>query len=80
MILLALASSFQDAHPFAHLGYLAWPLAFAAHFFLLYRHEAPGKRHLAWLHAAGCGCWRRWGRGRWPGRSTTGWPGGRRGR
>jgi hypothetical protein len=33
MILLALASSFRDAHPFAHLGYLAWPLAFAAHFF-----------------------------------------------
>ncbi|MBK7677607.1 MAG: DUF2339 domain-containing protein [Candidatus Accumulibacter sp.] len=53
MILLALASSFQDAHPFAHLGYLAWPLAFAAHFYLLYRHEAPGQRHLAWLHAAG---------------------------
>jgi hypothetical protein len=53
MILLALASSLRDAHPFAHLGYLAWPLAFAAHFFLLYRHEAVGKRHLAWLHAAG---------------------------
>jgi uncharacterized membrane protein len=53
MILLALASSFREAHPFAHLGYLAWPLAFAAHFFLLYRHEAVGKRHLAWLHATG---------------------------
>jgi hypothetical protein len=53
MVLLALASTFHDAHPFAHFGYLAWPLAFAAHFSCCYRHEAPGKRHLEWLHAAG---------------------------
>ncbi len=53
MSLLALGSSVRDAHPFAHLGYLVWPLAFAVHFLLLYRHEAAGQRALAWLHAAG---------------------------
>lgn len=53
MALLALASAAHDAHPFAHLGYLAWPLAFGVQLLLLHRHEAPGKRYLEWLHAGG---------------------------
>lgn len=53
MILLALATVFQTAHPFAHLGYVAWPLAFVAQLFLLYRHEAADQRWLEWQHAAG---------------------------
>lgn len=48
-----LASMVQDAHPFAHAGALAWPLAVAAHFFLLRRLEEPGTRHGYWLHAGG---------------------------
>lgn len=52
MILLALTMVFQTAHPFAYLGYVAWPLAFAAQLFLLYRHEAAGQAWLEWQHAA----------------------------
>jgi uncharacterized membrane protein len=41
------------AHPFAHMGAAAWLAAFAAHFWLLFRHEAerPSLAHA--LHAAG---------------------------
>ncbi len=41
------------AHPFARLGWIAWPLAFAAHFLVLERHEREGSRYQYWLHAAG---------------------------
>jgi len=45
--------SVQERHPLAHLGYIGWPLALAAHFFLLRRHEAAGSRYQYWAHAAG---------------------------
>jgi hypothetical protein len=53
MVLVAMASADHDAHPFAHFGYLAWPLAFAGQLFLLRRHEAPASRYLEWQHAVG---------------------------
>ena len=79
MGLVALASVVHDAHPFAHLGFVVWPLAFASHLVVLRRHEAPGRR-LAGLHAGGLwllaalGAWQaswaidRWvdGRAAWP--------------
>lgn len=40
-------------HPFAHLGWLAWPLAFAGHYFVLHRHEGGNRRYLHWAHAVG---------------------------
>lgn len=40
-------------HPFAHIGWIAWPLAFVAHILVLRRHEVPGSRYQYWLHAAG---------------------------
>jgi uncharacterized membrane protein len=40
-------------HPFARIGWIAWPVAFAAHLLVLRRHEAPGSRYQYWLHAAG---------------------------
>jgi uncharacterized membrane protein len=42
-----------DAHPLARIGWIAWPLAFGAHFLVLRRHEAAGSRYQYWLHAAG---------------------------
>lgn len=53
MCLLALAAPGHAAHPFANLGYLAWPAAFAAHLFLLFRHQTGAAWALDWLHAAG---------------------------
>ncbi len=46
---LAIASFATQPHPLDNLGWLAWPLAFAVHFFLLRREEdsMPG----AWLQA-----------------------------
>ena len=51
---LAIASYLTQAHPLAHLGWIAWPFALAAHFFLLRRDEsgAPGA-WLQMLHALG---------------------------
>lgn len=48
----AVADWSRNAHPFGQLGFLAWPLAFAAHLWLLRRHEEDTKFAL-WLHAAG---------------------------
>jgi len=53
MVLVAMASADHDVHPFAHSGYLVWPLAFAGLLFLLHRHEAPASRYLEWQHAVG---------------------------
>ena len=39
-------------HPFSHLGFLAWPAAFAIHLWILRRHETEASRVLPWLHAA----------------------------
>lgn len=54
MVLFAIVELVVLPHPFAHLGFLAWPIAFAAHFALLKRHEADTPmRLLPWLHALG---------------------------
>jgi uncharacterized membrane protein len=53
MIAALAASAVQERHPLAHLGYVGWPLAFAAHLFLLRRHETPGSPYQYWAHAAG---------------------------
>ena len=56
-------SSLPFSPPFAHLGWLAWPVAFAAHGWLLRRHDAENRSVLEWLHAgglcllAGLGAW-----------------------
>jgi uncharacterized membrane protein len=43
----------EYAHPFARIGWIAWPLAFVAHFLVLKRHEVPDGRYQYWAHAAG---------------------------
>ncbi|HJQ63162.1 MAG TPA: DUF2339 domain-containing protein, partial [Burkholderiales bacterium] len=52
--LLWLAGTFEldfGVHPFANFGYIAWPLAFAAHYWIVHRHEND-TRHMQWWHAA----------------------------
>lgn len=72
MVLAALAeldqfmlwtSSRPFSQPFAHLGWLAWPAAFAAHWWLLRRHDAEKLPALEWLHAGGL--WLLAGLGAW---------------
>ncbi|WP_374691645.1 DUF2339 domain-containing protein [Accumulibacter sp.] len=89
LLLSGLLSVGRVAHPFADLGYLAWPAAFAAHFFLLQRHEVDRPWQGDWLHAAGLwllaaiGAWElawsidRWvaGRAAWPLLGWALWPG-----
>jgi uncharacterized membrane protein len=53
MAVLAVLTFDRDRHPFAHIGYVAWPLAFVGHYWLLRRHESEGSRYQYWLHAAG---------------------------
>jgi uncharacterized membrane protein len=43
----------RGVHPFANLGGAAWAIAFAAHFWLLARHENDARRLVEGLHAAG---------------------------
>ncbi|HET9664146.1 MAG TPA: DUF2339 domain-containing protein [Burkholderiales bacterium] len=53
--LMGFSAAFEVAesrHPFEHLGFVVWPLAFAAHLWILRRHEHD-TRHMAWWHAAG---------------------------
>ncbi|HEV8719296.1 MAG TPA: DUF2339 domain-containing protein [Candidatus Binatia bacterium] len=51
MYLLAAAEIDEAAHPFQYFGFIAWPVAFAAHLWLLRRHEET--QHVGWWHAAG---------------------------
>ena len=53
MIASAIAAAGAYTHPFARIGWIAWPLAFAAHLLVLRRHGTPGSRYQYWLHAAG---------------------------
>ena len=53
MVASAVAAVAAYSHPFARLGWVAWPMAFVAHLLVLRRHEAPGSRPQYWLHAAG---------------------------
>jgi uncharacterized membrane protein len=78
MVLAAMASAVRDAHPLAQLGALVWPLAFAAHLYILRWHDAAGSRQVEWLHAGGLwllaalGAWEvGWAIGEWvQGRDT----------
>jgi len=64
MIIAALWAATQPGHPLQGLGGLAWPLAFAVHFGMLYRQRRDGLdagleiRDVAgWLIAAGLATW-----------------------
>lgn len=43
----------ESAHPFSHWGWLAWPLAWVEHLWVLRRHEPQDQELHRWLHAAG---------------------------
>jgi uncharacterized membrane protein len=47
-----MAQAHDYRHPFSHLGFIAWPVAFALHLWILRRHEAEASRVVPWLHAA----------------------------
>ena len=51
MILVALANAPEHRHPLSQLGGLAWPIAFAAHLWLLHRHDEAENRYVEFLHA-----------------------------
>jgi uncharacterized membrane protein len=51
MVICALLEVDRVTHPFAYFGFLVWPLAFAAHLWLLRRHEDTPR--IDWRHAAG---------------------------
>ena len=59
LFLIALASAMFQSHPFAHGGWLAWPLALGVQYWVLYRHDSASMpllrpaRHAAalWLVA-----------------------------
>ncbi len=53
MLLPAAVALDRDAHPLAHVGWIVWPAAFAAHLLLLRRLEEPGSRYQYLLHAGG---------------------------
>jgi uncharacterized membrane protein len=53
MVVAAAIAFGRQSHPFAHLGWVAWPLAFAGHFFVLHRHDEAANRYLYWAHAVG---------------------------
>ncbi len=43
----------ESAHPFANWGWLAWPIAWVEHLWILKRHETEDQTLQEWLHAAG---------------------------
>ncbi len=43
----------ESAHPFANWGWLAWPIAWLEHLWILKRHETEDRALQEWLHAAG---------------------------
>lgn len=47
-----MAQAHDYHHPFSHLGFVAWPTAFALHLWILRRHEPDALRVVPWLHAA----------------------------
>jgi len=51
MVVFAALDLDEVAHPFKYLGFVIWPAAFAAHLWLLRRHEQT--RYIAWGHSAG---------------------------
>jgi uncharacterized membrane protein len=53
MLVAGAATAAGQAHPLAHLGGVAWPVALMLHLVLLRRHEAAGSRYQYWAHALG---------------------------
>lgn len=53
LLLFALEAIDSSRSPLANLGYLAWPLGLAAHFYALRLHEGELPRLAPWLHAVG---------------------------
>lgn len=51
MVVFAVWEADQVGHPFANFGFVAWPVAFGIHLWLLRRHEET--RYIEWGHAAG---------------------------
>ena len=43
----------ESAHPLANWGWLAWPIAWVEHLWILKRHETDDRALQEWLHAAG---------------------------
>lgn len=39
------------SHPFAGAGYIAWPVAFAVHYFILFKHDEKDTGYVKFLHA-----------------------------
>jgi len=52
MYALAVGDATRAAHPLEYFGYVVWPLAFAAHLWLLHLHEGE-VQYIGWWHAAG---------------------------
>ena len=53
VLFLGFADRPEHRHPFGNYGYLAWPLAFGVHLWLLRSHEGRDGEWLNWLHTAG---------------------------
>jgi uncharacterized membrane protein len=53
MIVAAAATVGEQTHPLDHLGWVAWPFAFALHLLLLRRHQTDASPYQYWAHAAG---------------------------
>lgn len=51
LVVCALLEMGRVMHPFAHFGFAVWPFAFAAHLWLLRRHEDTP--YIDWWHTAG---------------------------
>jgi uncharacterized membrane protein len=51
MLLVAATDAADFRHPFAHLGLVAWPVAFAAHLWVLRRHDEADNPYIDFLHA-----------------------------
>lgn len=51
LMLIVDASVYHKPHPFAQLGWVTWPLAFAAQLWLLRRHDSPPADGITHLHA-----------------------------
>jgi uncharacterized membrane protein len=53
VILFLQAMERMNAHPFAGLGVIAWPLAFAFHLLILHQHDETETRYKSWMHSVG---------------------------
>ncbi|MCP3979482.1 MAG: DUF2339 domain-containing protein [bacterium] len=51
LFFFAMLMQLSDDHPFAELGWIAWPIAIALSYWILARFERDGPGWTAWLHA-----------------------------